>query len=49
MGQWLQRQDGQRKCIYPPAAANAEIQLPPWMQSGAQVGAARYARRPPSP
>ncbi len=32
VGQWLQWQDGKRKCIYPPAAANAEIQLPPWMQ-----------------
>jgi len=32
VGQWLQWQDGKRVCIYPPAAATGEIQLPPWMQ-----------------
>lgn len=32
VGQWLQWQDGKRVCIYPPTAALAEIELPPWMQ-----------------
>lgn len=32
VGQWLQWQDGKRVCIYPPTAAKAEVQLPPWMQ-----------------
>jgi len=32
VGQWLQWQDGKRVCIYPPAAATGQIQLPPWMQ-----------------
>jgi len=32
LGNWSQWQDGKRVCIFPKAAATAEIQIPPWLK-----------------